>query len=131
MVFLIFGLLFGLPILEIFVFVQAGGSIGWLNVLLLTILTAVLGTAIIRWQGLQALADLRQAMADGRPPVAPVVDGIFLLMAAPLLMTPGFVTDACGFLLLVPQVRHTIARWALGKIQNAVKDGKVTIIRQR
>jgi UPF0716 protein FxsA len=59
-----------------------------------------------------------------------VVDGVFLLVAAPFLLTPGFVTDAVGFALLTPPVRHTIARHALKRLQRAVQNGQVTIVRQ-
>ena len=125
----LFLLLLGLPIVEIVVFVQAGATIGWLNVILATLFTALAGTAIIRWQGFTALQNLREAMGSGKPPVEPVVDGVFLLVTAPLMMTPGFVTDAIGFLLLVPPVRHSIARMALGRLKRAMDKGQVTIIR--
>ncbi|WOI53272.1 FxsA family protein [Parvularcula sp. LCG005] len=131
MALLIFAVLFGLPILEVAVFLKAADAIGWLNVIFMTILTAVAGTAIIRWQGLAAIRELQRTVADGRPPVAPAVDGVFLLLAAPLMMTPGFVTDTLGFLLLVPPVRHAIARWALGKLKRSMDNGRVTIIRPR
>ncbi len=130
MALILFLVLTGLPILEIMVFIQAGGSIGWINVVLLTILTALTGTAIIRWQGFQALMQARAAMADGEAPVAPVVDGVFLLVAAPLMMTPGFITDGIGFALLVPPIRREIARWALRKFRRAQERGTVTIIRR-
>lgn len=126
---LLFFLLIGMPILEIFVIVKAGGAIGWLSVIGLTILTAVVGTAVIRWQGLTALRQVQSSMADGRVPVAPAIDGVFLIIAAPLLMTPGFVTDAFGFLILIPAVRHALARAALRRLKRAADDGRVTIIR--
>lgn len=130
MALILFLVLIGLPIIEIMVFIQAADSIGWLSVIGLTILTAVLGTALIRIQGFAAVTQLRASMQDGRAPVEPVVDGVFLLVAAPLMMTPGFVTDAIGFALLVPPVRHAIARWALAKLKRSVDSGRVTIIRQ-
>lgn len=130
MALILFFLLIALPIIEIAIFIQAGAAIGWLTVIALTILTAVVGTALIRVQGFAALQQLRASMQDGKAPVAPVVDGVFLLVAAPLMMTPGFVTDAFGFLILVPPIRYALARIALKKIKRAMDDGKVTIIRQ-
>lgn len=129
MAFIIFLLLLAMPVIEIIVFIQAGAVIGWVQVILLTIATAVGGAVLIRLQGFQALRQLQQNMADGKPPVAPVVDGVFLMMAAPLLMTPGFVTDAFGFTLLIPAVRRAIARYALSKLKAQMDSGKVTIIR--
>lgn len=130
MALLIFLALLVLPILEIIIFVNAGASIGWLSVIGLTILTALLGTALIRVQGMGALAQLRSSMGDGQAPVAPVVDGVFLIIAAPLMMTPGFLTDAIGFVLLVPPIRHEIARLALRRLRRAADNGNVTIIRR-
>lgn len=127
MALILFLLLIGLPIAEIMLFVKAGAVIGWWSVIGLTIFTAVLGTFLIRRQGFAALNDLRGSMTDGRAPIAPVVDGVFLILAAPLMMTPGFITDGIGFLLLVPPVRHEIARFALRKIKRAIDEGKVTI----
>ncbi|MEM6649775.1 MAG: FxsA family protein [Pseudomonadota bacterium] len=129
MALILFLILLALPVIEIIIFVQAGAQIGWVSVILLTILTAVLGTLLIRVQGFQALNSLRQSMAEGRPPVAPMVDGIFLLLAAPLMMTPGFVTDGLGFLLLVPPIRYFIARHALKRLKQASDKGNITIIR--
>ena len=130
MALVIFLVLFTLPLLEIIVIVQAGGAIGWLNVILLTIATAVAGAAIIRGQGLAAMQELQRAMASGEPPVAPVMDGIFLLLAAPFLMTPGFITDGIGFLFLIPPVRYFFARYALRQLKKMADKGKVTIIRR-
>ena len=130
MALILFLALIALPIIEIMVFVQAADAIGWLSVIGLTILTAVLGTALIRIQGFAAVQQLRASMQDGRAPVEPVVDGVFLLVAAPLMMTPGFVTDGIGVALLVPPIRHAIARWALAKLKRSVDSGRVTIIRQ-
>ena len=127
---ILFGLLVILPILELYVIVQAAGAIGILPVIGLTILTAALGTFLVRRQGLSALHNLRSSMSDGRAPIEPVVDGVFLIIAAPLLMTPGFITDGFGFSLLVPPLRHAIARWALVKFRKAADSGRVTIIRR-
>lgn len=128
MALIIFLLLIGLPIAEIMLFVKASGVIGWWSVIGLTILTAVLGTALIRVQGFQALHQLRASTTDGKVPVEPVVDGVFLLIAAPLMMTPGFITDAIGFLLLVPPVRHEIARYALRRFKRAAEEGRVMVM---
>lgn len=116
--------LFTLPILEVIVFIRVADQIGWLSVIGFTLLTAVIGTLMIRAQGLRALATAQEAMAAGKAPVAAVVDGVFLTVAAPLLMTPGFVTDAMGFLLLVPALRHALARVVLRRLEK-----RLTVVR--
>jgi len=128
MALVLFAVLIALPIVEIFLLIQGAIAFGVIPVILLTISTAALGTFLIRRQGLSTLNQLRTDMADGRPPVAPVVDGAALLIAAPLLMTPGFVTDGFGFLLLVPPFRHWVARLVLRRLKKAQEDGRVIII---
>lgn len=122
MIFL-FLLFIALPIAEIYVLLTAGSLLGPLPVVLGVVATAIIGSIIIRWQGLQALHTLRNAMAAGETPVAPMVDGVFLLIAAPFLMTPGFITDAFGFLLLVPFIRHALARIFLSYIKKNMDKG--------
>ena len=105
------------PIAEIYVLLTAAEAIGVLPVIALCLLTAFLGGFIIRWQGLAALRAAQSDLQTGRLPVDSAVDGALLLIAAPLLMTPGFLTDAAGFILLVPPVRRLIARQALKAIR--------------
>ena len=105
------------PIAEIYVLLSAAEAIGVLPVIALCLLTAFLGGFIIRWQGLAALRAAQSDLQTGRLPVSSAVDGALLLIAAPLLMTPGFITDAAGFTLLVPPVRRLIAKQALKAIR--------------
>ncbi|MEM1381002.1 MAG: FxsA family protein [Pseudomonadota bacterium] len=126
---LIFAFLILIPIAEIFLLIEGAGVIGTIPVILLTIGTAALGTFLIKRQGLAAMQTAQLDMNEGRPPVQSVVDGVGLLVAAPFLMTPGFITDGVGFLLLIPGIRHAAARAILKKIKSMQADGKVTIIR--
>ncbi len=100
----------GIPLIEIALFVVVGGRIGLLWTILIVIATAVAGTSLLRMQGAGALANARAAMDSGRLPVESVADGVFLLIAGILLLTPGFLTDFIGFLLFIPGLRHTIGR---------------------
>ena len=93
------------PIAEIAIFVQAGDLIGLWPTIGLVILTAVIGTAMLRAQGLATLMRLRATMDRGELPLREVFDGACLLLAGALLLTPGFLTDTIGFLLLVPGLR--------------------------
>lgn len=130
MALVLFILLIGLPIVEITLLIQGAMIIGVIPVILLTIGTAALGTFLIRQQGLSTIRQLQNDMREGRPPVASVVDGAALLVAAPLMMTPGFVTDGIGFLLLIPPLRHAAARMALRRIKRAQERGNIVIIRR-
>lgn len=93
------------PIVEIGVFIEVGGAIGLWPTLAVVVLTAIAGTTLLRHQGLATLARARAALARNEMPLREVIDGVFLLAAGLLLLTPGFVTDGVGFLLFVPGVR--------------------------
>ena len=104
------------PIIEITLFVQIGGAIGLGWTLLVILATAMLGARTIRRQGIDALARAQAQMATGRPPVGEIVHGVLILMAGILLLTPGFMTDALGFLLLFPPTRLFVLELAAGFI---------------
>lgn len=103
----------GVPILEIAVFIQAGDIFGLWPTLAAIVATAILGGLIIRAQGLATIARARHNLDEGRAPVEEVFTGICLLVAGALLMTPGFLTDSVGFLLLVPPVRRSLGQWLM------------------
>lgn len=115
------------PIAEIYVLLAAGSAFGPLPVIGACLFTAFLGGWVIRLQGLAALNAAQRDMADARLPVASAVDGALLIVAAPLLMTPGFITDALGFLLLVPPFRRFLAQQALKHIKKRIDRGDATI----
>jgi UPF0716 protein FxsA len=94
------------PLAEIYLLVRVGNVIGALPTVVLVVLTALLGAALIRVQGLATLARIRGALDRGEVPAVELLEGACLLVAGALLMTPGFVTDSVGFLLLVPGLRR-------------------------
>ncbi len=96
------------PIVEIAVFIGVGGEIGLWWTLGLVVATAVAGTTLLRRQGLATLRRARESVARNEFPVNEVFDGACLLAAGLLLLTPGFVTDFVGALLLVPAFRRLI-----------------------
>ncbi|MCB1885741.1 MAG: FxsA family protein [Geminicoccaceae bacterium] len=98
------------PIAEIAVFIQVGGLIGLVPTLLLVLLTALVGSVLIRGQGLRVLGQAKAEVDRGRPPVRELFTGLCLVVAGMLLLTPGFVTDTMGFLLLLPPVREALRR---------------------
>ncbi len=111
LMFLIFFLIFvATPIVEIALFIQIGGFIGVWATIAIVIVTALVGSILLRLQGSAVLRRTQLALRAGELPVDPVVDGISLLVAGALLLTPGFFTDAVGFLLFVPPFRRALAR---------------------
>ena len=99
------------PIIEIALFIQVGGLIGLWPTLAIVILTAVLGTVLVRTQGRMALANLQRSFAELDDPTEPLAHGAMILLSGVLLLTPGFFTDAVGFALLVPGIRVAVFRY--------------------
>ena len=110
---ILFIALIAVPILEIYLFFQVGGMIGVGWTILIVIATAVLGANLLRQQGLSTWARLNQSMAQGQLPPTVLVEGILLLISGAFLLTPGFFTDAVGFLVLMPAVRKLLAAYLL------------------
>ena len=113
----LFALFIAVPLIEIALFIQVGGLIGLWPTLLIVVLTAIAGTYLVRSQGAQALAGLRQSMESLRDPSEPLAHGAMILFSGALLLTPGFFTDAVGFLLLVPGVRS----WLIQKVRARIR----------
>jgi UPF0716 protein FxsA len=110
------------PLAEIYLLIQAGGAIGALNTVALVVLTAVVGAWLLRLQGLATLQRVQQELARGELPETALIEGVLLLLAGALLLTPGFLTDVVGFVLLAPGSRVAMARAALdrGVLRGAV-----------
>lgn len=93
------------PLIEIALFIQIGGGIGLWPTLAIVVLTAMLGTWLVRNQGRQALHQVQSSFERADNPAEPLAHGAMILVAGILLLTPGFFTDAIGFALLTPPVR--------------------------
>lgn len=99
------------PLIEIALFIQIGGAIGLWPTLLIVILTAILGTWLVRNQGEMALGNLRRSFSELDDPTEPLAHGAMILFSGALLLTPGFFTDAVGFALLMPPVRSAVFQY--------------------
>ncbi len=115
----LFLLFIGVPIIEIALFIQVGGVIGLWPTLAIVVLTAFLGTSLMRAQGIMTLNRLQEALATGGNPTDPMAQGAMILVAGVLLLTPGFFTDAIGFALLIPPVRVALMRWIAARLDGS------------
>ncbi len=104
----LFLLFVAVPLIEIALFIKIGGAIGLGWTLAIVLATALLGTWLIRTQGAMAMMDLRRSLNELRDPSEPLAHGAMIIFAGALLLTPGFLTDSIGFLLLFPPVRNAI-----------------------
>ena len=103
---ILFLLLFIVPLVELYFLIQVGNVIGALPTVLLTILTAVVGIALMRAQGLAIMQKAQRSMAEGRAPQTEVMEGVFIFFGGIFLFFPGLISDGIGFLFLIPFVRR-------------------------
>lgn len=110
-------LFIAIPMIEIALFIQVGGVIGLGWTLAIVLLTAVIGSWMVRTQGSLALQQLQQSFHALSDPTEPLAHGAMILFSGALLLTPGFFTDAVGFALLIPPVRS----WVFRKLSERVR----------
>jgi UPF0716 protein FxsA len=103
--------LIGVPVLEVFAFIEVGIAIGWLLAIVLLLGISLLGVPILRIQGRSAIERVSLAVSERRPPGRAAIDGALGFLGGMLLVVPGFVTDALGALLLFPPTRALGRRW--------------------
>jgi len=119
------------PAIEMWGLITVGRWIGALPTIGLVILTGVLGAWLAKQQGLQVARLVQLQLARGEMPTDALLDGILVLSGAILLLTPGFVTDTVGFLLLFPYtravIRHGLKQW----IRSLIASGKITLLFRR
>lgn len=113
---LLFLIFLTVPIAEIYLLIEIGEVIGALWTVAGVVATALIGAWMVRIQGIQTAYRAAQSMRRGETPAYELIEGLFLLVAAALLITPGFVTDTIGFLCLTPAVRRNITRVVLRRI---------------
>ena len=115
------------PVIELVLLIEIGQRVGTLATIGLIIGTGTVGAFLARQQGLTTLARVRADLDEGRLPAAPLVDGVLILLAGALLLTPGVLTDAVGFLCLIPACRRLLKRWLKPGFERAVSVGTVTV----
>jgi UPF0716 protein FxsA len=115
------------PMLELLLLIEIGERIGFAATIGLIVVTGVIGASLARWQGLGVLRSMREEQAAGRIPAGQIVDGVMILVAGAVLMTPGVLTDAFGFLLLVPAFRSFCKRHLRQRFERPVERGTVKV----
>src|SRR5919109_5566487 len=110
MLFLLVLLFIVVPIAEIYVIIQVGQAIGALWTILLLIADSIIGARLLSWQGRRAWQRFQEALVQGRVPHREVIDGVLIVVGGAFLLTPGFITDAIGLILLIPPSRAVVRR---------------------
>ncbi len=116
------------PATELALLIEVGSRIGTATTLLLIVATGVLGASLASRQGLGVLRQIERETAAGRMPGGAIVDGVLILVAGLVLMTPGFLSDVVGFLCLVPATRRVIRRAVGRRLQRAAREGRARVV---
>jgi UPF0716 protein FxsA len=113
----------GVPLLELAVILQVGGAIGGWWTAALLILFSIVGAMLLRFEGRRAWSEFRLALGEGRWPGDEVAQGALIIVGGTLLVTPGFITDLVGFLLLLGPSRRLVSRRVRKRMEGAVITG--------
>lgn len=115
------------PAIELALLIELGSRIGTPATLGIIMATGVIGASLARRQGLAVLRRLQEEANAGQLPADPIIDGVFLLVAGALLVTPGVLTDVVGFSCLIPAFRNAVKRALRHRFERAVKEGRVEV----
>jgi UPF0716 protein FxsA len=115
---ILFGLFIVIPIVEIALLVAFSQAVGVWWTIALVIATAFMGSWLVSRQGRATIVAVRREFQQGAFPVASLAHGAMIVIAGAFLLTPGLLTDAVGFLLLIPAVREAIRRWVVARSAN-------------
>ena len=121
-------LFIAVPAVELILLIEIGQRIGTLATIGLIVGTGIVGASLARQQGISTFARLRKDLEAGRLPAEPIVDGVLILVAAAVLITPGVLTDLVGFLCLVPACRRLIKRSLKRRFERAMRKGTAGVI---
>ncbi len=113
------------PVVELLLLFKIGGAIGAIETYIVIVLTGIIGAYLAKQQGLKILGEIKASLSAGSLPGAEIVDGLIILVAGAVLLTPGFLTDIMGFLLLLPAGRRIFRWWLIKRFTHLIKSGAV------
>ena len=115
------------PIMELYILFSLGERFGFFTSLIIVLGTGALGAYLAKSQGLIVWQKIQGELSQGRLPKNDLIDGLLLLIAGIVLITPGLLTDLAGFLILFPGTRMLIRIWIIKKLQTMTKNGNINI----
>jgi len=116
-----------IPVLEIYLLIKLGSFLGALNTVIIVILTGIIGAYLAKLEGLHTMTKVREALNRGEMPAEGMLDALLILVAGIVLLTPGFLTDIAGLLILIPQTRLLFKRWLRKKFDEWTKSQQMHI----
>ena len=116
-----------IPFLEIYLIVKIGSHLGAFKTGMIVILTGFMGALLARFQGFQVMIKVRETLNRGEMPAEELLDALLILMAGIVLLTPGFLTDLAGLMILIPQTRLRFKRWLRKKIDEWIQVNRIDV----
>jgi len=116
-----------IPFVELYLLIKAGGYLGALNTVFIVILTAFFGALLARFQGLHTMLRVRESLGNGEIPAEDMLDALLIFLAGIVLLTPGFLTDLAGLLILIPVTRQFFKRWLRQKFNKWINSNRLNI----
>ncbi len=121
-----------IPLVEIYLLIKLGQNFGAITSILLVIFTGILGAYLAKMEGLRTLFRLQETLREGGMPGEELLDALLIALAGLVLITPGFITDTVGFMLLVPFTRLLVKNWLKERLRakSTIRDDDDVIIHQ-
>jgi len=116
-----------IPVLEIYLLIKLGTFLGALNTVIIVVLTGIVGAFLAKLQGLHTMIKVREGLNRGEMPAEEMLDALLILVAGIVLLTPGFLTDIAGLVILIPQTRVLFKRWLRKKFNAWTQNQKINI----
>lgn len=117
-----------IPVFEIYLLIKIGGFLGAFNTILMVIVTGLVGAYLARLQGIKTMMRVRESLDQGRVPAEEMLDALLIFVAGIVLLTPGFITDLAGVVILVPNTRVWFKRWLRKKFDEWISKNRADII---
>ena len=114
-----------IPLAELYILIEIGSRFGALTTIVIIIGTGILGAYLAKQQGFQVWLKIQGEIGQGKFPANELLDGLLLLIAGVVLLTPGLLTDLMGFIILFPVTRQHIREWVKKKLSDMIQSGKV------
>ena len=116
-----------IPFLEIYLLIKVGSYLGAFNTVMIVVLTGFLGALLARYQGLQTMLKVRESLGRGEMPAEELLDALLILLAGIVLLTPGFLTDLAGLLILIRTTRLEFKRWLRKRLDDWISQKRINV----
>ena len=116
-----------IPFIELYLLIKIGQFVGAFDTILIVIFTGIAGAYLARLEGIRTLFKVRESLNSGKLPAEEMLDAMLIFVAGAVLLTPGFITDLAGILILIPRTRYLFKRWLRKKFDQWISQNRINI----